>query len=388
MSFPMMRKCFLLMLPSISAFMLSPETTHAQGVPYPPSLVISDMTFEWSTHERHAPGSDNWPITWADDGHQYTSWGDGGGFGGTNDEGRVSLGVAVVKGGASSYTGYNHWGGEDATHPATFGGKSYGIISTDKVLYKWVSPGSGAKNYNEVRLYRSTNRGASWTAASWTFKKQDGFVLPTFLQFGRNYAGARDGWVYIYANKLQDSSSLTIQQPGEITLMRVPKADLMEREAYQFFAGMNEEDKLTWTSNLTKRRPVFTDRNGVGWNTSVSYNPGLRRYLLITEHHRSSEGSFGLFDAPEPWGPWTTVAYTHGFGEPHLEASTFFDQASSLTARRGLLTMGSFSKQRPVSDERRVDRRICAMGGVLVCGQRRSKWAASTRKSSSRTARS
>ena len=48
--------------------------------PYPPSAVITGVTFDWSTHVRLAPGSDNWPITWADDDHQYTCWGDGGGF--------------------------------------------------------------------------------------------------------------------------------------------------------------------------------------------------------------------------------------------------------------------------------------------------------------------
>jgi hypothetical protein len=321
---PLIRRCWLTLRPSLAAVMLLPAVVWAQGAPYPPSPVITDVTFEWSSHERYAPGSDNWPVTWADDGHQYTAWGDGGGFGGTNGDGRVSLGVAVVKGGASSYEGYNQWGGEDAAHPATFGGKSYGIIALGKALYMWVSPGSGAKTQEEARLYRSTNRGASWTAASWAFEQGDGFVLPTFLQFGRDYAGARDPYVYIYANHVKDGSSVDIQQPGEITLMRAPKAELMEREAYQFFAGLNAEQQPTWTANITKRRPVFTDRNGIGWNTSVSYNPGLRRYLLITEHHRLKEGNFGLFDAPEPWGPWTTVAYTYAFGEPHVEASTFF----------------------------------------------------------------
>src|ERR671914_1421289 len=46
--------------------------------PYPPSSAITGIAFDWSTHTRLAPGSDNWPITWADDDHQYTAWGDGG----------------------------------------------------------------------------------------------------------------------------------------------------------------------------------------------------------------------------------------------------------------------------------------------------------------------
>ena len=39
---------------------------------------------------------------------------------------------------------------------------------------------------------------------------------------------------------------------------------------------------------------------------AVSYNPGLKRYLLTTiTIDRSSWMS--LYDAPEPWGPWTHV---------------------------------------------------------------------------------
>src|SRR5690554_6763579 len=94
----------------------------AQTSPYPPSTVITGVTFDWGTWKKTAPGSDNWVITWADDGHQYTSWGDGGGFGGTNTDGRVSLGVARVEGEKSNFTGYNRWGGKDPEFPAQFEG--------------------------------------------------------------------------------------------------------------------------------------------------------------------------------------------------------------------------------------------------------------------------
>lgn len=67
--------------------------TGAASAPYGPSPIISGISFKTPTKKTLAPGSDNWPITWADDGHQYTSWGDGGGFGGTNDNGRVSPGI-------------------------------------------------------------------------------------------------------------------------------------------------------------------------------------------------------------------------------------------------------------------------------------------------------
>jgi len=247
------------------------------------------------------------PITWADDNHQYTSWGDGGGFGGTNSAGRVSLGVARVEGPLSSYTGFNVWGGWNPENPATFGGKSYGILSVSGVLYWWVTPGSGAQGYEELKLHKSTNRGASWQAASWKFVKSDGMIKPTFLQFGKGYQGARDSFVYIYANYLMDSCCLKVQRPGEIALMRVPKVQIMVREAYENFAGLDSGGNPIWTQDLQSRHPVFEDPEGVGWNTSVSYNAGIRRYLLMTEHTQSFKGKVGIFDAPEPWGPWTTV---------------------------------------------------------------------------------
>jgi hypothetical protein len=40
---------------------------------------------------------------------------------------------------------------------------------------------------------------------------------------------------------------------------------------------------------------------------SACFDPGLRRYLLGTEHTVSHASVLGLWDAPEPWGPWTTV---------------------------------------------------------------------------------
>jgi len=128
------------------------------AAPYPPSPVIAGIWFDWSTHRRHALGSDNWQLTWADDDHQCGAWGDGGGFGGNNWDGRVGLG--------------------------------YGRIEGD------------------------------------------------------------------------------------------------------------------WD-----KKPVFENPEGTGWCVSASYNPGLRRYLLATEHTVSHSSVMSLFDAPEPWGPWTTVKY-------------------------------------------------------------------------------
>ncbi|MFQ5583561.1 MAG: hypothetical protein ACE5GL_03905, partial [Calditrichia bacterium] len=182
------------------------------------------MTFHFSTLDERASGSDNWAITWADDDHQYTSWGDGGGFGGTNSNGRVSLGFARVEGPKNNYQGYNVWGGKNPENPAQFEGKCYGIISIDGTLWMWrTGSGSGSTSYDSQKLYKSTNHSATWQYAGVEYRTNDfspsypRFYAPTFCQFGKDYAGARDNYVYIYAPET-NNSSWNVQIPGRITL--------------------------------------------------------------------------------------------------------------------------------------------------------------------------
>src|SRR5262249_59302981 len=53
---------------------LSPRAKGSGAAPYPASKVITGLA--WVPREsivRKARGSDNWPLTWADDDHQYTA---------------------------------------------------------------------------------------------------------------------------------------------------------------------------------------------------------------------------------------------------------------------------------------------------------------------------
>lgn len=298
--------------------------------PYPESPVIRSVEFDWSTHKRDAEGSDNWQLTWADDDHQYGAWGDGGGFGGTNSDGRVSLGVARIEGPWQNYTGVNVWGGKNALNPAHVDGKSWGMISVRGVLYMWVVPGSPLNvMQREARVYRSRNHAATWQPADWAMVHHEDLSIPTICQFGRDYSGARDRFVYHYFIHPREEKSDTIQRPGTVYLARCPDESLMDRSTYEFFAGI-AGGRPTWTKNIAQKRPVFEDReNGTGWVLSVTYNRGLRRYLLMTDHITSNRGNLGIFDAPEPWGPWTTVLYLDeargtNFGAGRIEPNTFF----------------------------------------------------------------
>jgi hypothetical protein len=300
-----------------------------QTAPYPPSPVIKTIVLDWSTHRRGAPGSDNFQLTWADDSHQYGWWGDGGGFGGTNSDGRVGLGFARIEGNPDDWTGFNVWGGKNAENPARFDGKCWGTISVAGVLYSWIVPdvpdtGGLRDHYRYIELARSTDRGATWKKADWRWRIEDNLIIPTFLNFGKDNAGARDEFVYSYfirpqtKNVTQSNFSLNFHKPGAVFLARVPSDRIFEgRDRYEWFTGMND-GKPVWGS-LDQKQPVFEDPNGTGWCLSAIHNPGLGRYLLCTEHTRSHvDNQIGIFDAPEPWGPWSTVEYwtpKNRFGE-------------------------------------------------------------------------
>lgn len=290
-----------------------------EGAPYPPSRVIGGVQIDWSTHHRDAVGSDNFMMTWADDDHQYGLWGDGGGFGGDNRKFRVHLGVARIEGPPEAFSAFNRFGHrENSEHEADIRGKSWGIVAVDGILYAWIHPdppegggGQWSSIFSEARLFRSADQGASWQPAPWAFTaEEDGLVGGNILQFGRDYTDARDRFVYHYlVEAMQPDASLgSLQRPGRIVLLRVPKDRLFERDAYEVYAGVRE-GRPRWSSNLSDHRPILDDPNGVGVPIGISYHPDLKRYLLCTQNTEFRSGNWSMFEAAEPWGSWSTVLY-------------------------------------------------------------------------------
>src|SRR5262249_6493525 len=154
------------------------------------SPVIRSITWApASTIVRQASDSDCWPVTWGDDDSLYTAFGDGYGFDPKTPE-KLSLGFARVSGAPPDFMGVNIRSatGEQKGDGAR-GKKASGILMVEGVLYLWV------RNAGNSQLAWSTHRGTTWTWSGWRFSTS--FGCPTFLNFGRNYAGARDSWVYV-----------------------------------------------------------------------------------------------------------------------------------------------------------------------------------------------
>lgn len=280
----------------------------AADPPYPPSPAIESMVWHWDTHRTAAPGSDLWPTTWGPDGHLYAAWGDGGGFGGTNSDGRVSLGFARIEGPPESFVAANLNGGKDAENPASFPtkGKTGSILCVDGVLYARLNLQDGVWPDVNHGLAWSEDGGKTWQTTSWVWPKGEGSFKPTgFLNFGKDYSGVPEhlgNHVFVYGTKQGDTTNRY--------LARVPKDRMRDREAYEFFGGLGVDGTPLWSPDVAQLRPVFTDPNGA--SSTVTYHPALKRYLLCSYHGGPCD--LGIFDAPEPWGPWTTVAYYDDWG--------------------------------------------------------------------------
>jgi CubicO group peptidase (beta-lactamase class C family) len=290
------------------------EAMTARTAPYPPSKVIRRA--EWAPKEtivRQARGSDNWPMTWADDGHLYTAYGDGNGFD-PMVPAKLSLGLARVEGGPGNFKGVNlRCKTLEQKGNGKAGKKASGLLQVGGVLYLWV------RNAGNAQLAWSADRGKTWTWAKWKFTTS--FGCPTFLQFGKNYAGARDDYVYVYSH---DSDS-AYEPADRMVLARVPKQRIRERGAYEFFQGTGIKGEPLWTRDIARRGAVFMHR-GACYRSGISYNRGLKRYLwcqTLPGGDARFKGGFGVYDAPEPWGPWTTVYFTRKWDVGPGETNSF-----------------------------------------------------------------
>jgi CubicO group peptidase (beta-lactamase class C family) len=272
--------------------------------PYPKSPLIEKVSFDpVASITRRAIGSDNWPITWADDDLLYTAYGDGWGFEpGTRD--KLSLGFARISGGARDFRGENvRSASGERIGDGQRGPKASGMLGIEGVLYMWV------RNVANSQLAWSADHGRTW---KWGFRFSTSFGSPAFLNFGRDYDGARDDFVYTYS---QDGPSAYVPDDG-IVLARVARSKISERLSYEFFAGLDESGRPLWNSRIEVREPVFRFPGRCA-RVDVVYDPAIRRYLMALAFDR--KGGWGLFDAPEPWGPWTTAFFTAAWdlGDTH-----------------------------------------------------------------------
>jgi len=266
----------------------------ADGVSTMPSPPITSITWDASSWSQAAPGSDLWSNTWAGDGNVYTAWGDGGGFNGTNSLGRVSFGVARLSGTPPNYAPTNVLGGYNGLYAPTFGGKIGSLLAVNGTLYAnicyWPTTGKwGCPTPDDNRIAYSTDYSKTWKVATWTFQSMGFDWDGRFINFGKDYQGAKDNYVYMFV------PAANLQY-----LLRVPKDQILTKASYQVLSGFDASGNPTWSSNMSQKHAL-----SVGGE--VVYNAPLGRFV-----HFQNTGQCGAFDVMEslnPWGPWHTIVH-------------------------------------------------------------------------------
>jgi hypothetical protein len=301
-----------------------------------PGVDIVSASFYWSSHQRFARGSDNWPMTWSADDNQYAMWGDGGGFDGNNnskDPNYTSFGVSKITGDYNNYTGTNVYGGVNHQCESTLIGKSHGapLSINNGVLYTWVTSGSDKQGgFSTFVLYRSDDNACTWSKLDVAFtaditssaanENTDKVAYGGFVQFGKGYQSAVDNYVYVVAVRPTPNSGFFLHVPGQVMLIRVPRESIEDRSAYEFFAGLDANGSPTWTMNATGAKPIVSDAMGVGTFAQITYVPQLKRFVYTNQYGDGSlvvspitgaqipAGGISLLSmaqAKNIWGPYT-----------------------------------------------------------------------------------
>ena len=294
------------------------------NAPYPASTTLSGVTWDHAHVITLAPGSDLWPMTWADDGNVYAVGGDGGGFNGNNDTCRARTTLTRITGNPPSITGKNlsgcmadgtgcsegnvhHDAACDSPHATGWDGVPDAILAVGNTLHMipWIFTDPPTR-----KMYHTSNFGQTWTSDNWVWTYSTGNFSPNaFLQFGKGYSGARDTYVYLIGQKVGSVGAY---------LSRAPIASLSTQAAYEYFTGTSGSPSWGSWANAT---PIFyaTDGNNNGLN--MAYFPALGRYIATALHGVASDDptdtpiqALGVFEAPEPWGPWKTVYYSDNWG--------------------------------------------------------------------------
>jgi hypothetical protein len=281
------------------------ESLYSADAPNPPSPLIQRIEFGPKNQiSRAAEGSDNWPVTWGDDDRLYTAYGDGFGFE-PHVKHKLSLGLAAIVGEPPLFTGINlRTPSGEKTGDGPKGIKASGLLMADGILFMLVR--NTDNNGNGARLVWSDDRGLQW---------QDGYAFhpefgcPTFLNSGPNHIDAKDTYVYVYSQKGPNAYTTY----DHVVLARAKKQELKDPRAWQFFTGVNVPNGASWSTDPEALAPVLTFEKHC-FRLDAVYIESINRYLLLMAHNYNS--GWSIFDAPTPWGPWTTAFHTTRWDVP------------------------------------------------------------------------
>lgn len=307
-------------------------------IPCPKSDAIQGIRWLGSPLHYNNNG-DVWTCTWADDGHLYSVADDTAGW---------NLSVYRVEGVPPKHAvtrvnemkdyqkaGQNGWW------------KGAGLVSVDSVLYLGVycqsNPRRGSAtgisfNADHATIVKSVDHGQTWTpqapkatgdnAKGWTTDRAlfpgKEFPTPFFVQFGKDYAGAMDEFVYAVSNDGGWNNW------NRMLLARVPRKKIgdLNPADWEFCSGVDAQGRAAWDRHASAAGAVF-EHKGYTSMTGIQYVPAVNRFVLGQWAYIAMQGGgdraapglappwpqqpryqqadrtmLCLYEAPKPWGPW------------------------------------------------------------------------------------
>jgi len=323
----------LLVVSSGSSLSPPPPPPPAAG-PYPPSVILAGISWDQTSKQRYAAGSDIWDSAWASDGLIYGVWGDGTGF---SAPAKKQIGVSQLTGSPNlgPLTGADVYLGSPSPRTGcgqkpTVGGKPHGVAALpNAVIYMFHSTYDLCTS--QAWLARSLDNGAAWTDnVGGLWPDANGFAPVTVLQYGAGQFGALmpDSsfvpYIYIYGNKTNN--------PGLQYLARVasfPSNAIETSSNWSYYAGADAMGNPLWAASSAQAAAVWADPND-SESLSVSFNAAIGRYIAYNDHGTGCGGSacerqVSLFDGPSPWGPWTTFDYEEQFDNTNCGSNCLAD---------------------------------------------------------------
>jgi hypothetical protein len=306
---------------------------------------ITSVVRRDETIMRYGGNGDVFPMTWTSDNRQFSSFSDG--FGWSNapkvyyntrairiDDGPVNATFQEIAG----YPELLPW-----LEPRYYG---FGALAVGDRIYQFLScsqkpSSSGWWGWNGVKLIYSPDNGDTWcnqdgsTPVVWESyqnrsrksllffeEPQEAFALVSLLQMEKSYEANRDGYVYGYG-----TNGGTDGVQNQLVMFRVSRDCVLNRSAYEFFAGRKTDNSASWSRSINHRAVVATFPHGwvnsphsgqtlvQSWLPSVVYNAPLDLYMMANsgigcagDGSRFGRPSYlGLWVAHHPWGPWTQI---------------------------------------------------------------------------------
>lgn len=260
--------------------------------------------------------ADTYPLTWADNDLIYSSGGDP-----VSEKKNNGLEFLSIDGTPDNYKifvinempDFLGWGGQ--------GLKPTGMLCYKGVIYLFAHNLGKRTNENmekchgyDAQIFMSKDYGKTWKPDIKTvenspmFPGRD-FGSPCFINYGKDNAGATDGFVYALSGEGWANGNY-------LKVGRVPADRIMDISAWKFISKFKAGRKPVWGRNFKAAIPVLEDQGFLGYPECV-YIASLKRYLLFgwrfkveqPDKYSPDDGSeLAIYESAQLWGPYALVA--------------------------------------------------------------------------------